>query len=404
MLRFFRLPFGFAALVLLFCSAAAPLRAVGAGLDLVDGDRVVLLGNTFIERDQVYGHLETLLITRYPDRNLTFRNLGWSGDTVWGHSRAGFGNVEEGYKELKARLAESKPTVVLVGYGMNESFEGEAGLANFQKGLDRLLNDVAATKARIVILGPNYHEDLGRPLPDPAAHNAQLKRYCDLLKRVAAERKLPYVDLYDSLGQLTRPSDKLFLTENGIHLNSRGYQEAAREIAEQLGVESPEWQLNLSADKSTPAIEPVGATVSEVKLSPTGGKLLVKDAALPIGFGKSRVVKIAGLAAGNYTLSIDGRAVAKGTAADWAKGVPVTSGPEFDQTEKLRQRVLDKNSLFFYRWRPQNWTYLFGFRKHEQGNNAKEIPEFDPLVAAKEAEIATLRVPVAHTYEIQPSK
>ncbi len=59
-----------------------------------------------------------------------------------------------------------------------------------------------------------------------------------------------------------------------------------------------------------------------------------------------------------------------------------------------------KNELYFHRWRPQNETYLFGFRKHEQGNNAREIPLFDPLVAAKEAEIARLRVPAEHRYEM----
>ncbi len=74
--------------------------------------------------------------------------------------------------------------------------------------------------------------------------------------------------------------------------------------------------------------------------------------------------------------------------------------PEFDQVEALRSAINAKNELYFYRWRPQNETYLFGFRKHEQGQNAREIPQFDPLVAAKEAEIARLRKPVPHVYEL----
>ena len=81
---------------------------------------------------------------------------------------------------------------------------------------------------------------------------------------------------------------------------------------------------------------------------------------------------------------------------------PFHTGPEFDQAEQLRQAIIEKNRLYFHRWRPQNETYLFGFRKHEQGKNAVEIPKFDPLIAAKEAEIAKLRVPVAHVYEIKP--
>ena len=62
-----------------------------------------------------------------------------------------------------------------------------------------------------------------------------------------------------------------------------------------------------------------------------------------------------------------------------------------DQLDSLRAVVVEKNQLFFYRWRPQNETYLHGFRKHEQGNNAKEVPEFDPLIEAKDKEITKLR-------------
>src|SRR5436305_2662012 len=55
-----------------------------------DGDKVALVGNTFFEREQTYSYLETLLVTRFPDRNIAFRNLGWSGDTVFGTARAYF--------------------------------------------------------------------------------------------------------------------------------------------------------------------------------------------------------------------------------------------------------------------------------------------------------------------------
>ena len=61
------------------------------------------------------------------------------------------------------------------------------------------------------------------------------------------------------------------------------------------------------------------------------------------------------------------------------------------ETESLRAAIVAKNELFFHRWRPQNETYLFGFRKHEQGKNGKEIAEFDPLVAKEEVKIAELR-------------
>ena len=47
---------------------------------------------------------------------------------------------------------------------------------------------------------------------------------------------------------------------------------------------------------------------------------------------------------------------------------------------ELSDRIARKNELFFHHYRPQNETYLFLFRKHEQGNNASEIPMFVPLI------------------------
>src|SRR5262249_28085914 len=44
-----------------------------------------------------------------------------------------------------------------------------------------------------------------------------------------------------------------------------------------------------------------------------------------------------------------------------------------------------------YRSRPENMAYIFGFRRREQGQNAVEIPRFDPLIAAEEAIIGKLR-------------
>ena len=57
------------------------------------------------------------------------------------------------------------------------------------------------------------------------------------------------------------------------------------------------------------------------------------------------------------------------------------------KSDDLIKLITDKNQLFFHRYRPQNETYLFLFRKHEQGNNAVEIPQFDPLIEAADRAI-----------------
>ena len=52
---------------------AAPAQNTNT-FELRDGDRVVLLGDTFIEREQRYGFIEHMLTTHFPDRHITFRN------------------------------------------------------------------------------------------------------------------------------------------------------------------------------------------------------------------------------------------------------------------------------------------------------------------------------------------
>ena len=59
-----------------------------------------------------------------------------------------------------------------------------------------------------------------------------------------------------------------------------------------------------------------------------------------------------------------------------------------DPGAEFRGLVKAKNTLYFDKWRPANETYLHGFRKHEQGQNAKEMAQFDPFIDKAEKEIS----------------
>ena len=74
--------------------------------------------------------------------------------------------------------------------------------------------------------------------------------------------------------------------------------------------------------------------------------------------------------------------------------------PNWAAVEGIRKVVMKKNEQFFHRWRPQNETYLTLFRKHEQGNNYREIPQFDPIIAEMEEEIAVKAA--AYKQEVKP--
>jgi lysophospholipase L1-like esterase len=312
-------------------SVAASARA-GEPFELKDKDRVILVGATFIEREGRFGYIESALTLANPDKKITFRNLGWSGDTVWADSRGIFDPPAVGYQRMIDLIKELKPTLILFNYGLNESYAGESGINAFVKQYDKLCDDVKPTGARLAFMTPLKLERPPSPLPDASLHNPMLEQYVIAIRQIAARRGAPVIELFDgnpSLDEFTRRQQVarvvgglpwINLTENGMHYGPYGY-----------------------------------AVISNCAF---GGCSLRQHQDVKVHM-----------------------------SAPWS-----TEAKQKDERlERVRQKVVAKNQLFFYRWRPQNITYLTGFRKHEQGNNAVEIAQFDPLVEKLEAEIDGLK-------------
>ena len=232
-----------------------------------------------------------------------------------------------------------------------------------------------------------------------------LERYSRSIEEVAHSRGAWFIDLFGPSRQIEA---RAAVTDDGIHLNEAGYRFLARRIVRGLdpsaGREVPRVEMEMDI-----AIGPVRrAKVGRVEPSIAGVRFRLTREALASGgddvdrplIDTGLELKLSGLPAGRYELRADGRPVATRSAEEWARGVRIAGGPDLDQLERLREAINRKNRLFFHRWRPQNITYLFGFRKHEQGNNAVEVPRFDPLVAEQGREIARLRKPVPHDYEL----
>ncbi|MBW3596347.1 MAG: SGNH/GDSL hydrolase family protein [Planctomycetes bacterium] len=394
--------------LLLPLAALAPVHAVepGAAVELRDGDRVTLLGAAFVERLQNHGYLETLLTAAHPDRHVLFRNLGWSGDTVEGISRAVFGSPQDGFERLVSDVSLTKPTMILICYGDNEAHVGLEGLPTFVAGLSRLLDALEKTGARLVLLSPVEREALGPPLPDPQQYNESLRVYREAIQNTAADRGLTYLELNPLVESKHEP-----LISNTVHFTPYGHWRAAPAIAERLGVAPTPWSIDIHVHGEQ---KTSGVDVADVNAARERVTFEAADHRLPLPApppyspeaaamaGPQRTLTVRGLPPGKYRLLIDGKPQLTAVASEFAEGVRLATGPQFDQAETLRRTIGEKNELFFHRYRPQNETYLFLFRKHEQGNNAVEIPQFDPLIEAKEKEIATLRKPRKHEYEIAP--
>lgn len=361
---------------------------------LEDGDSVVFLGGTFIERAQRYGWLETELQARYPDRKLRFRNLGWSADTTLSESRGIFDAPAQGYARMLQQLRDIKPSVIVVNYGANESFGGESGIPKFVTQYEKLLSDLAATNADLVLMTPHTHLEMPAPLPKPDARNRNLHLYGDAVRAVAESRSLPVVDLLKVDWRGIKPTD---VSDNGLHFNSQGNRVVASQI--------PALWFGTSVIRSIKIGGPTqavvtGGAVSSVK---AGAESVTFTWQTPLTSAKGVETQIAGLKDGTYAVTVDGQQVAKATAAELAKGlaIPLSGPKQLAAMETLRQKVIEKDTMYFHRWRPQNVTYLFLFRKHEQGNNAKEVEEFELIVSKLDAEIHQLKQPPSQAVEVR---
>ncbi len=192
----------------LLCLAVAPLAAAQLaegpatdlrGFALRPGDRIALVGNALAERMQHDGWFESRLQCRLPDHGLVVRNLGFSADELTVRQRtAGFGSPSEWLDRVDA-------TVVLAFFGGVESFRGPEHLPTYREDLAAWIAEVRALDTgagapRVVLCSPIPVEDTGDPdLPDAEAAHRRLEPYVRATAEVAAERGVPFVDLYSPL-------------------------------------------------------------------------------------------------------------------------------------------------------------------------------------------------------------
>jgi glucose/arabinose dehydrogenase/azurin len=202
--------------------------------ELNQGDHICYVGNTLADRMQHHGWLETLIQTRFPDKNLVFRNLGFPADEVNNMPRSGgFGSHDDYLKRCKA-------DVIFAFFGYNEAAAGVEQSISFKKNLQKYIDDRLKQKyndksaPRIVLFSPIAHENLNdHNLPDGTESNARLKVYTTAIAEVAAKNNLPFVDLYTPAKKLYETAKKP-LTLNGIHLLEHGNQAVAEIVVTAL--------------------------------------------------------------------------------------------------------------------------------------------------------------------------
>ncbi|KAA5547510.1 GDSL-type esterase/lipase family protein [Adhaeribacter rhizoryzae] len=377
-----------------------------ANFDLKSGDRVVFLGNSLFENDLPYNYLEFALTTRWANQNITFRNIAWTGDNVWGEARS-YISSPSAYDLLIEQLTKTQPTVVFIAYGAIEAQEGEEGVARFNQGLNKLLDKIAQLGAKAILLSPIPAMD-NQATTNGAQRNAMLELYAATIAKTAAERGQQYINIYKPMLELSK---KVNLSDNGIHLNETGYYYLATTLEKELGLTPRQELVSINIDKNaTEQTNPVkildaGRQKNTVKFTLEEEYLPLPLPALVEGTAdKAQVIKIAGLKKGVYTLTADDTPVITASAAQWKEGVAIRRGASFSQAAQVRDLIFKKNQLFFQQYRPQNRTYILGFRAHEQGRHARGLEDLNIIISYLEGQIALNRHPKAIVYQLTPLK
>src|SRR3981081_2502803 len=92
----------------LFVLLVLPVQVRAEAFFFKDGDRVVMMGDSITEQHLYSNYVEMWTVTRFPDWDLTCRNVGIGGDRSLG-----------GNGRFKRDAVAYKPTAMTVDFGMN---------------------------------------------------------------------------------------------------------------------------------------------------------------------------------------------------------------------------------------------------------------------------------------------
>lgn len=426
--------------LLAICSIVTSV--LGADFLIHDGDRVVFLGDSITEQRLYTTYIEAYALTRHPQWKLWFRNVGWGGDTSWLRQRSHPDEnklfaadettqqrmVEDSVRRgLERDVLPLKPTLVTVKFGMNDhSYQAfrEDIFKAYVRSQAEIAEVLKANGARVAFLTPQPIEDK-RPDPDKDIRNESLRKFSNGLKDVASKEGDAFVDQFGPYMVMLlreRPNNPNGFVGGGdaVHPGPIGHTVMAWAILKGLGASAlvSRADLDFTANKVTGT---EGCRLEALKVSNGTISFDRSDDALPMPIDEKAVpaiklapildeldqyeLRITGLPAGTYELSIDGQPVGKNTNADLAKGWNIANqaGPITEQSRRVLSLVFQKNNLYFNRWRNVQLYQLPEWARSQEAENgrAAELARLDKQIADIEAQIELARKPQSHHFELK---
>jgi lysophospholipase L1-like esterase len=389
-----------------------------------DGDRVIVLGDSITEQHLYSNYLEMWTVTRFPTWHITFRNVGIGGDRSTG-----------GNSRFQRDIAAFKPTAMTVDFGMNDGnyqqFK-EPAYKTYMNGLQGIADKAKKANIRVAWITPSPVEKK-EDGPAMQGYNETLEKYSAGVKEIAEKNGGLFVDQFHPF---VAALDKARAVEaskrigggDAVHPGPPGQALMAAEILK--GLHFPTLVASVEIDAAGSKIAATkNCTATGLEASKDHVRFTEQDAALPFFPAAAKSIlawspieeqlndyrlKVTGLAAGKYTVSLGGTAVADYSAEQLAEGVnlavpALSKGPIADQVKQVAAAVEAKNK--YYHDRIFRGIVLSGvpdFLKMSpeelRSRKAAAIEERERRIPELEGAIHTALAPRPHQVEIAPAK
>ncbi|MDP5089702.1 MAG: SGNH/GDSL hydrolase family protein, partial [Saprospiraceae bacterium] len=229
-------------------------------IEISNGAHISLIGGNLGSRMMNYGHFETEMYVRYPEKSLIIRNMCDGGDTPGFRPHASrnlpwaFPGAEKFQSEFAKKsdseghfdspdkwLTNLKTDIIIAFFGFSESFDGKENLENYKNELDAFIKHTLGQKyngvsaPQLVIVSPTAYQDVTHlmDVPKGDSQNENIWLYTQAMKEVADKNNVSFVDAFTPSKKWYAETDKP-LTIDGMQLNGDGYKKLAVYLSDEI--------------------------------------------------------------------------------------------------------------------------------------------------------------------------
>jgi lysophospholipase L1-like esterase len=233
-------------------------------------------------------YIDAFLRTRYPDRHFELINLGLSSETVTGLSEPDHPFPRpDVHERIDRALARTKPSVVVMCYGMNDGIYypfSEDRFAKYKSSVHEMIDRVQKASAKVILMTPPPFDAgamAGHLLPASAPkfsyaqpyadYDSTLKRYAEWLLSLRSRSQV-VVELHratwDFINAARKTTPGYHLAPDGVHPTPDGHAIIARQFLEALQAPAVADIVDIDAATSetkSPRVKEVLVTPEEIR-------------------------------------------------------------------------------------------------------------------------------------------